>query len=80
MESHIREQRERFKRRERRQSRLALAILLASVAMFLAAQYLWMGEQGMASAPTIAIIAASVVGACVIVGWALYRLLFKQDT
>lgn len=80
MKSHIRERRERFKRRERRQSWPAMAILLVLVVMFLAAQYLWMGEQGMASAPRIAIIAASVASACAIVGWALYRLVFKQDT
>lgn len=80
MESHIREQRERFKRGERRKSRMAMAIVFASAAVFLTAQYIWMGEQGMASATRIGIIAASIVGACAIVGWALYRLVFKQDT
>lgn len=80
MEQHICEQRKRFKRRERRQGKLAMAILLALVASFVSAQYIWLGEQGMASANRIAVIAASISGACVVVGWALYRLVFKQDT
>lgn len=79
MQPHIREQRERVKRRERRRSRLVMAVLLAFVALFLAAQYIWMGKHGMGSAARIAIIAASTVSACTIVGWVLYRRVFKQD-
>lgn len=80
MEPHIREQRERFKRRERRQGRMAMAILFTCLVVFLSAQYIWLGEHGMAGATRIGFIAASVVSACAIVGWALYRLVFKHDT
>lgn len=79
MEPQVREQRERFKRRERRRSRLVMGVLFALVVLFLTAQYIWLGKHNVGSAVRIAIIAASTVSACTIVGWVLYRRVFKKD-
>jgi hypothetical protein len=46
-----------------------LLIVAAFVTASQSAQYIWMGEQGQAIGPLIAIIAVSIAGACAVVGW-----------